>query len=36
MFTEQVKKIFLMGDKGHDDDPNTFDEMISDIDLRND
>ena len=29
MLMEEVKKIFLMGDKNHDDDPNTFDEMMS-------
>ena len=32
MLTEKVKKIFLMGDRGHGDDPNTFDEAMSDID----
>ena len=32
MLMEKVKKMFLMGDKDHDDDPNTFDEMMSNID----
>ena len=32
MLTEKVKKIFLIRDRGHTDDPNTFDEMMSDID----
>ena len=30
--TEEVKKIFLMKDKGHSDNPNTFDKVMSDID----
>ena len=34
MLTEEVKKIFLMEDKGHSDDPNTFDEMMSNIDFK--
>ena len=32
MLTKKVKKIFLIGDKGHGDNPNTFDKTISDID----
>ena len=32
MLTKEVKKIFFMRDKGHDDDPNTFDDVMSDID----
>ena len=31
MLTKKVKKIFLMGDKSHGDDPNTFDEVMSNI-----
>ena len=34
MLTEKVKKISLMGDRGHSDNPNTFDEMMSDIDFE--
>ena len=34
MFMKKVKKIFLMRDKGHGDDPNTFNEMISDINFE--
>ena len=34
MFTEKVKKIFYMRDKSHDDNPNTFDEAMSDIDFE--
>ena len=34
MFMEKVKKIFFMGDRGHSDDPNTFDEVISDINFE--
>ena len=34
MLTEEVKKIFLMGDEGHGDDPNIFDEVISDINFK--
>ena len=34
MLTEEVKKIFLMGDKGHGDDLHTFDEVMSDIDFE--
>ena len=34
MLIEEVKKIFLMGDRGHDDDPNIFDEAISNIDSK--
>ena len=32
MLTEEVKKIFLIGDRGHSDNPNTFDEVMSGID----
>ena len=32
MLTEEVKKIFPIEDRGHSDDPNTFDEAMSDID----
>ena len=32
MLTEKVKKIFLMGDRDHGDNPNTFDEAMPDID----
>ena len=31
MLMEEVKKMFLMRDRGHGDDPNTFDKMISHI-----
>ena len=31
MLMEEMKEIFLIGDKGHGDDPNTFDEVMSDI-----
>ena len=31
---EKVKEMFLMGDKGHGDDPNIFDEAMSDIDFE--
>ena len=34
MLMEEVKKILLMEDKGHSDDPNTFDKVISDIDSK--
>ena len=34
ILTEKVKKIFLMGDRGHTNDPNTFDEVMSDIDFK--
>ena len=34
MFMEKVKKIFLMRDRDHGDDPNTFDEMMFDIDFE--
>ena len=34
MLTEEVKKIFFMGDRGHSDDSNTFDEAMSDIDFE--
>ena len=29
MLIEKIKKIFFMEDKDHSDDPNTFDEMMS-------
>ena len=32
ILTEKVKKIFLMRDRGHSDDPTTFDEAMSNID----
>ena len=34
MHMEEVEKIFFMGDKGHGDDMNIFDEIISDIDFK--
>ena len=34
MLTEKVKKMFLMEDKCHGDDPNTFDKAMSDIDSK--
>ena len=34
MLKENVEEAFLMGDGGHDDDPSTFDKMISDIDSK--
>ena len=34
MLTEEVKEIFLMGDRGRGDDPNTFDEVMPDIDFE--
>ena len=34
MFMEEVKKIFLMKDKDHSDNHNTFDEMMSDINFK--
>ena len=34
MLMEEVKKIFFIGDRGHSDDPNTFDETMSDIDFK--
>ena len=34
MFLKEVKKIFLIGDKDHGDDPNIFDETMSDIDFK--
>ena len=33
MLIEKIEEIFLMGDKSHGNDPNTFDEMMSDIDF---
>ena len=32
MLMEEVNEIFLMGDRDHTNDPNTFDEVMSDID----
>ena len=32
MLIEEIKKIFFMKDKDHNDDPNIFDETMSDID----
>ena len=32
MLIEDIEKIFLMKDRGHGDDPNTFDEVMFDID----
>ena len=34
MLMEKIKKIFFMRDKGHGDDSNTFDEVMSDIDFE--
>ena len=34
IFMEKVEKIFFMGDKGHNDDLNTFDEVMSDINFK--
>ena len=34
ILTKKVKEIFLIGDRDHTDDPNTFDEMMSDIDFE--
>ena len=34
MLTKKIKKIFVIGDKGHGDDPNIFDEVKSDIDFE--
>ena len=34
ILTKKVKKIFLMGDMSHGDDPNTFDKVMSDIDFE--
>ena len=34
ILTEEVKELFLMRDKDHGDDPNTFDEMMSDINFE--
>ena len=34
MLTKEVKKIFLMRDRDHTNDPNTFDEVMSDIDFE--
>ena len=34
VLTEEVRKIFFMGDRGHGDDPNTFDKAISNIDSK--
>ena len=34
MLTEKVTKIFLIGDRGHSDDPITFNEAMPDIDFE--
>ena len=34
MLTEDVKKIFFIGDKDHGDDLNIFDKIMSDIDFE--
>ena len=34
MLMEKVKKIFFIGDRGHGNDLNTFDEVMSDIDFK--
>ena len=34
MLIEKIKKIFLMRDRGHGDDLNIFDEVMSDIDFE--
>ena len=34
MLMEEVKEIFFIKDRGHTDDPNTFDEMMPDIDFE--
>ena len=34
MIIEEVKKKFFMRDKDHGDDPNIFDEVMSDIDFE--
>ena len=34
MLAKEVKKIFPIGDRGHSDDPNIFDEMMFDIDFE--
>ena len=34
MLTKKVEKIFFMGDKGHEDDLNIFDEAMSDFNLK--
>ena len=31
---EDVKEAFLIKDRGHDDDPSTFDEVMTDIDFE--
>ena len=32
MLKEDIEEAFLVGDRGHGDDPSTFDEAMSDID----
>ena len=34
MLMEEVKEIFFMGDRGHGDDPNTFNEAMFDINFK--
>ena len=34
MLKEDVEEVFFMGDGDHGDDPNTFDEMMSDINFE--
>ena len=34
MLIKDVEKMLLIGDKGYGDDPNTFDEVMSDIDFE--
>ena len=34
MLVEDVEKIFFIGDKGHGDDPKTYDEMMLDINSK--
>ena len=34
MLTEDIEEIFFMEDKGHGDDPNTFDKVMSNINFK--
>ena len=34
MLKEDVEKAFLVGDRGHDNDPSTFDKIMSDINFE--
>ena len=36
MLKEDVEESFLVGDESHSDDPNIFDETMSNIDFKND